>query len=71
MLESAAFCVEACRRHLLHHLATKLQFCVVSSRRAGRRGGGGGCPRGKLSRLSFETKCCGGFRHPAGTVFGS
>ena len=29
MLDSASFHVEACRRHLLHHLTTKLQFCVV------------------------------------------
>ena len=31
----------------------------------------GGAADGKLSRLGFETKCCGGFHQPVGLFFGS
>ena len=77
---AVVFIVVALVIHPLHSICSSLNwlpFCppacppaaviriVVSSRRAGRRGGGV-CPRGKLSRLSSETKCCGGFATPPG-----
>ena len=84
VLPAVVFIVVALVIHPLHSICSSLNWLpscppacppatviriVVSSRRAGRRRGGG--PRGKLSRLSSETKCCGAFRHPARTVFDS
>ena len=70
-------------RHLLNlHTAnlhtTDVSVCHLfhtplawSQSRGGGRGLRGGGPRGKRSRLGFETKCCGGFHQPAGSFYGS
>ena len=62
-------------RHPAHHLGHLLLSSASSSSSPlaivlGRAKRGGG-PDGKLSHLGFETKCCGGIHHPAGSFFGS
>ena len=59
--------------HSAHQLGNLLLSSALSSSscRAGRREGGVGGVGGKLSRLGFETKCCGGLHHPARSFISS